>query len=285
MGALLGFEKLIDSQIKHPSNMQNRIVENCSSLRFQPLKRLCEGEILALRIPAFFSKSECQQILLNLNAKNSQLGKYDNASELNIYRLGMSHFETRFNPSLVDKYFSSSIHFPGVFSKLCSPVKSPFERLLSEFESIWPGGVAPQMLDEKRMMPGLVRVIGEDQIFPPHQDLLTRDCPRLPQDEHPLSQLAVNVYLQNFEDGGELEVWDYAPDDEEVKSLYTGTHDFIDREKIPIKSHRIKPEPGDLILIQSGKLHAVRSGSGGKRVAFSCFVANRGTERPLTYWI
>jgi hypothetical protein len=82
-------------------------------------------------------------------------------------------------------------------------------------------------------MPGLVRIFLENQVFPPHQDMLNRDYPDLPKKEHPLSQLAINVYLRNFDEGGELELWDYAPDSRVVSSPSTNY------KKIPPKAHGI----------------------------------------------
>ncbi|MEN9435284.1 MAG: hypothetical protein RLZZ422_2873, partial [Pseudomonadota bacterium] len=47
----------------------------------------------------------------------------------------------------------------------------------------------------------------------------------------------------------------------------------------------IKPQAGELILFQSSKVHAVKAGTSGKRIAFSCFSAFRHLNSPLTYWI
>jgi hypothetical protein len=256
-----------------------------SKLSYQSLRDLCDGKILALRIPGYYEKSACRQILSRLAAEEELTQKYDNAPELDIYRLGMSFFETRFNKDLVDQYFSLSDRFNTSVEQICFPYLSPLQRLVNDLEHVWPSGAKIQQLHNKAMMPGLVRIFLENQTFPPHQDMLSRDYPDLPPHEHPLSQLAVNIYLKNFEEGGELELWDYAPDDEEVQQLYTGTHDFIDRAKIPVPGIKLRPAEGELILAQCTKLHAVSPGRGGKRVAFSCFSAYRGEDQPLTYWV
>jgi len=256
-----------------------------TELTGQSLQDLCNGDILTIRVPDYYSSLACEKILYNLDNGKQLTEKYDNAPELDIYRLGMAFFETRFNKSLVDTYFSLSDTFNEVVGDVCYPHATPLEQFVKDLDELWPAGADIQMLDGKEMMPGLVRMFRQDQVFPPHQDMLTRDVPGLPEDEHPISQLAVNVYLRNFDEGGELEIWDYAPDDAEVKQLYTGTHDFIDRDKIPVSSLKIKPTAGELIIIQSSKLHSVRPGSGGDRVAFSCFSAYRGADEPLTYWI
>ncbi|PWQ94476.1 2OG-Fe(II) oxygenase [Leucothrix arctica] len=261
------------------------IVRFSTELTHQSLSDLCNGDILVIRVPNYYSSIACEKILSNLDSEQKITEKYDNAPELDIYRLGMAYFETRFNKSLLDTYFSSSDKFHEAVEDICYPHTTPLEEFVKDLDDLWPAGATIQTLEDKDMMPGLVRVILQDQLFPPHQDMLTRDVPDLPKKDHPISQLAVNIYLRNFEEGGELEIWDYAPDDTEVKQLYTGAHDFIDRNKIPVSSLTIKPQAGELILIQSSKLHSVRPGTGGNRVAFSCFSAYRGEDKPLTYWI
>ncbi|MEZ5536322.1 MAG: 2OG-Fe(II) oxygenase [Thiolinea sp.] len=256
-----------------------------SQLNYQSLRDLCDGKILAIRIPGYYEESACQQILSRLETEDELTTKYDNAPELDIYRLGMSFFETRFNKALLEKYFSLSGKFNETVEQICFPHISPLEKLVGDLKKVWPSGADIQRLNQKPMMPGLVRIFLENQVFPPHQDILNRDYPALPVQEHPRSQLAVNIYLRNFDEGGELELWDYAPDDEEVKQLYTGTHDFIDRTRIPAQSVRLRPTTGELIIAQCSKLHAVSPGKGGKRVAFSCFSAYRGENQPLTYWV
>lgn len=271
--------------VHHFNTYDANLVKFSTKLTYQSLQDLCNGDILAIRIPNYYDAAACKTILNNLDQNQQLTGKYDNAPELDIYRLGMAFFETRFNKDLLDTYFSLSDTFKQTVSDICAPYDSPLDQLVNDLEALWPAGTAIQKLENKAMMPGLVRIFLENQVFPPHQDMLNRDYPDLPKKEHPLSQLAINVYLRNFDEGGELELWDYAPDDEQVKQLYTGTHDFIDRDKIPVNSLKIKPTPGELIIVQCSKLHAVRPGTGGNRVAFSCFGAYRGEDQPLTYWI
>jgi len=267
------------------SDISSDSVRFSTELTHKSLQDLCNGDILVIKVPNYYSSLAGEKILYNLDNGKQLTQKYDNAPELDIHRLGMAFFETRFNKDLVDTYFSLPEQFNEIVGDICYPHTTPLEKYVNDLNELWPAGADIQTLEGKNMMPGLVRIFLENQLFPPHQDMLTRDVPDLPKDEHPISQLAVNVYLRSFDEGGELEIWDYAPDDEEVKQLYTGTHDFIDIDKIPVSSLKVKPEAGDLIIVQSSKLHSVRPGQGGNRVAFSCFSAYRGPDKPLTYWI
>lgn len=281
----------LDTRFFRSTDDKNHLLENSNpiittkKLTFPLLNQLLYGDILAIRIPDFCSIDQCQILQSNLDQHSNKISKYDNAPELDIYRFGLSYFETRFNFKLIDQYFRQAHFHLYDMDQLCQPAANPLRDFLQALDQAWPHGAKPQQLSDKLMMPGLIRILHEHQAFSPHQDLLNRDIPQLPKHEHPISQLAINLYIQNFQTGGELELWDYAPDDEVANTLYTGTHDFYDRAKLPPVAATLTPQAGELILFQSSKVHAVNKGQGGKRIAFSCFSAFRGINKPLSYWI
>ncbi len=51
-----------------------------------------------------------------------------------------------------------------------------------------------------------------------------------------------------------------------------------------LQMSRSRPEPGDLLIFNSRKMHAVSPGTGRSRLAVSCFVGYRGKQQALTYW-
>lgn len=260
-------------------------VITAEKLSFPLLSQLVYGKVLAIRIPNFYSTTNCKILSDHLTKNNNHLTKYDNAPELNLYRFGLAYFETRFNSHLLDQYFQQANSHLQKMDELCQPADNPLRAFLEALDEAWPKGAIPQSINNRKMMPGLIRVLYENQVFSPHQDLLNRDIPQLPKRDHPTTQLAINLYIENFPEGGELELWDYAPNDNEANTLYTGTHDFYDRSKLPAVAATIKPQAGELILFQSSKVHAVKAGTSGKRIAFSCFSAFRHLNSPLTYWI
>lgn len=46
----------------------------------------------------------------------------------------------------------------------------------------------------------------------------------------------------------------------------------------------ICPSPGDLIIFNSKRMHAVSPGSDDLRLSLSCFVGYRGPATPLSFW-
>jgi len=96
--------------------------------------------------------------------------------------------------------------------------------------------------------------------------------------------MTVNVYLRTPRSGGELEIWDLIPNDAQVAELYTGDYDFLDTHKLPPSAALIKPGVGELVLMLSSRIHAVRASSGGPRVSMSCFVGSTGEAERLVLW-
>ena len=58
----------------------------------------------------------------------------------------------------------------------------------------------------------------------------------------------------------------------------------IDPTVLGVPDLEITPEPGDLFIFDSTKMHSVTPGSEGKRLSLSCFIGYRGKSQPLTYW-
>ncbi|MBP9722103.1 MAG: hypothetical protein KBD64_02970 [Gammaproteobacteria bacterium] len=59
---------------------------------------------------------------------------------------------------------------------------------------------------------------------------------------------------------------------------------YVDRSKIGQPLLTIKPQPGELVLFNPTRYHAVTAGQGNKRVSVSCFIGYRGEYSPLTLW-
>ena len=99
-----------------------------------------------------------------------------------------------------------------------------------------------------------------------------------------LSVRDLRSYLRTPRGGGELEIWDLIPDEAQVAELYTGDYDFLDTAKLPPSAALIRPGVGELILMLSNRIHAVRPSSGGPRVSMSCFVGSMGEAERLVVW-
>jgi predicted 2-oxoglutarate/Fe(II)-dependent dioxygenase YbiX len=119
--------------------------------------------------------------------------------------------------------------------------------------------------------------------FLAHHDILAKDAPGNYQAISLQGQLAANVYLKMPEQGGELQIWQTELSPEEFDQM-RGDSYGIQPDLLGAPEVQIRPGPGDLIIFNSRKMHAVTPGKGDLRLSLSCFVGYRGPAMPLTFW-
>lgn len=265
------------------STSSSQILEK-SKLSKQDVLDLTKGKILALRIHPFINEETCKRWQAPLES-STNLSRYSNALDVSVNRIGMTLFETENNPKKLNDYFKSAKNTFNIIDKLLYG-DNPIRDIQRGINTIWEKGSMPEQLDGVNMNPGIIRSFEPDMEggLPPHMDTLIKDIPTHTSFRKMSCQLAANLYINTPEQGGELEIWDYSPSLEVLKTLQTGKHDFIDSNKIPNKSILIQPRIGELILFRSSCIHAVRPIVGGMRTTASCFIGFYDENRPLTVW-
>lgn len=256
-----------------------------NSLQYHDLHALLSGKLLALRIPNFYAEDQCLQLLSSFQGL-PLFAPYRMAKDMPIHRIGMSLFETENQAEYLNRYYKSAQDSMKKLSLICYPNANPLTLLHTLLDEVWPLGAQVEDIHGYPMQQGIVRLFeaGEDSGLPPHYDLLRNDVPDSAKAHLQLTQLAANIYLNVPDTGGELELWDFRPSDEEFEDLCTGHHDFMDRDLLPPKAATLRPETGELILMHASKVHAVRPSS-GTRLSMACFVGYYGQNEPLTYWV
>ena len=84
--------------------------------------------------------------------------------------------------------------------------------------------------------------------------------------------------------GGELEVWNTRPSEDEYQRLKSDRHYGIDRDRLRPADFTTRPEDGDLIIINPRFIHAVRPVHHTPRITLSSFIGYFGEQSPLIYW-
>lgn len=251
-------------------------------IRLADLRDIIDGKVLAVRVPGWYTSRQCQQLTRRL-LRHPGFSRYSIAPDVGVQRVGYSYFETRGNAERLDHYFDQSVPTIAEIRRVCAPLLIPIDRLRLELDEHWPGGAGLAMLGGRKMFVGTSRLFEDGHSLPPHQDILARET----DDEvatRLLAQMTVNVYLRTPRSGGELEIWDLIPNEEQVAELYTGDYDFLDTTKLPPSAALIRPGVGELVLMLSNRIHAVRPSSGGPRVSMSCFVGSTGEAERLVLW-
>lgn len=286
---LLGTEDAFESGYYVPAPLDELTkssglpVRVASELRTADLQDLLDGRILALRIPGYVNRRLCEHLCKRL-LRHPGFARYLVAPEFGLQRIGMTLFETQNQPELLETYYREARSTMLSIRRICSPMLTPMDRFRLELEELWPAGAHIERMHGRKMLVGIARMFEDAHALEPHQDVIRRDLPDSPDAHQILTQITANVYLRLPKAGGEVELWEVQPDDVQAQDLYTGTHDFYDRAKLPPPTAVIAATQGELLLWLTDRVHAVRACTGGPRVSASCFVGFRGHGEALTLW-
>ncbi len=269
------------------AEVQNRTssILNTSLLEAKAVKALLKGELLAIRIYPFIEPT----LSITWKRKIKESGgftRYSVAPNVEVQRSGYSFFETRNSDERTERYYEAAAETQPLMDSIFAPTPDPLYTLHDKMRKMWPTGAQAENITGRDMVPGAIRIYEADAVhgLPPHQDLLVQDAPESPRAQSMLGQLAANVYLDVANEGGELELWNYEPTQEQVKEIWISEIGALDKSKIPAEQVVLKPRPLELILFRSTCIHSVRPSKGGIRSTASAFFGYYGDDKPLTYW-
>jgi hypothetical protein len=121
----------------------------------------------------------------------------------------------------------------------------------------------------------------------PHEDraqlrLAQRDAFEIGEASGPLTAV---VTVTDHYRGGELVVWDWAPDDEARASLgvMTDGYPYPSTAMAHVPSLEIATRAGDLVLLRSDYVHAIKATSQPGRLTVSRFIGRVGRQQ-VVYW-
>ncbi|TDV56263.1 2OG-Fe(II) oxygenase [Actinophytocola oryzae] len=246
------------------------------------LGALFDGDVIAILVPKFYDSLYCKNLAASLyqSIDNESVsgGIYD--SDIDSYWNVMNDEQRR------ERYFSMALSSQDRLRRLSTPYPSPIDLLRLALDEAWAGGATLMTMAGRKMPFGITRLWRTGSEGLPHQDALWREVGRIDEVAGLTGQLGVNVYLDTADEGGELETWDRVITDEEYASLageYPGSYGYP-REMLPEESLLVTPRVGDLVLINTMRVHAIRAITRGQRMTISGFVGSSGTGAPLKCW-
>jgi hypothetical protein len=260
------------------------LVTDIEAITVAHLDDLHQGRSLALRIKRFIPTGTALSISERL-VRHSSLAAYRNTPEL--VRVGESHFETHNEDGSTDadalnEYLSNADQLMDEIRRACAPRPSPVDQLWRLFDDV--GGVERAEVDGRSMFAGIVRIFPEGSELLPHNDVFARDAPDLAPASEITAQFAANIYLEAPEDGGHLQLWGERPNEQRLADIRDeGSKYGASRSLLPPPAVEIEIDPGDLLLIDATRLHAVSAQKHGRRVGMSCFLGQR-PGRPFICW-
>ncbi|MDD7757210.1 MAG: hypothetical protein PUJ51_22430 [Clostridiales bacterium] len=152
------------------------------------------------------------------NILKEKLGHYHNAPL--IAKIDMAYYETINNEKLKKEYFENAKYWNDILRNACFPYILPIDYIISLFDIIWNKGCKRAVFNNRKTFAGLVRVLTENLSIEPHQDIFKRDDEITLNDNGQIKeQIAFNFFLDNAEDGGEIELWNWKPSDDEYRKF------------------------------------------------------------------
>jgi hypothetical protein len=251
-------------------------------LSSEAVGKLVSGEALAVHVPAYHSPELCEEIAARVLARMKS--GYQRIYESNV----RAFTETNGDADGRRRYLADSASVMAEVRDSCHPLASPIDRLRCELDELWPGGARLLRHDSQALVFGMVRVWRNGAEARPHLDVLRNSAPDVPDALAFTDQIGVNVYLrvpQNESgDEGALELWDLGLADSNLigEGLW-GTYGYR-RELLPEPGIVVRPRVGDLVMLRTTRVHAVRPTHSGERVTFSGFIGHSSRNEPLLLW-
>jgi hypothetical protein len=231
-------------------------------LAAKDLQSLFKDEICVLHIPNFITREVTGKLNRFLQEKGSdqythEVRNKDGSTELQYF--GVNRFGRPLNSTYNDpngeslkKYFADALPTIQTIRRAVHPYLSPIDKLRVELDELWSGKVNVATLNGKKTFCGIGRIMPASlsalSAVQPHFDSVpTSYFPNIAK------QFAANIYLNVPPLGGELEIWNVPPVDVSVKN-FAIPGDW--RSVLPT-SILVKPGPGDLLLLNTRRPHAI----------------------------
>jgi hypothetical protein len=164
---------------------------------------------------------------------------------------------------------------------------APMDKLRLELEELWPDGARLARYHGLTMATGVARIMTPDGML----DGIARTEGMCHVDGFAFTSggagvFSANVYLRVPASGGELTIWNIGATPFDVMrnlSLFQQLRDFDAGAQAAIRAQlppplTIRPEPGELVIIDSTRPHAVRGFADGVRVTVQSFIKYKAGE-------
>ena len=268
-----------------------------AALTRDALRAFANHEVLALRVPGFIGGEHCAKLVRWIIEESGTVSGWEVqgpngkliASDTS-YGVGLPENVSLRSTELFEQYYRHAI--PSIHRvRGAVPELGPIDRLRLELDELWPEGARLSTNGGHKRFTGIARIMVPDKLIDPADGIVHVDSYAGLSSSGTFS---ANVYLEVPEEGGELEIWPTRPT----------SWDFLRNHETMAMLHRYQPEPdaqarirailprpatirpsvGELIVINTGRPHAVRGFSRGRRVTMQTFIKHDGTK-PLEFFV
>ncbi|MGK8778563.1 2OG-Fe(II) oxygenase [Burkholderia cenocepacia] len=277
---IFALDSIMSKPMKKRAEVAHAVIDlDETALRAAHLLALCNGDALAIRIHAFAPPAVIRRAGERLFS-HPERGALGHATEFT--RLGIAYAEIR-SDEVRRAYHAHALDNIQRVRTLFGELASPVDRFRTLLDDTWPEGARLLSVDRQKCFVGVCRYQTPGVDLEPHIDNLEWTLPK-GIDWKLRHQLSANIYLQVPPRGGELELWNIEPDAHEYAALQGDRRYGISRRHVSDPDVVVKPEVGDLIILNPRFIHAVRPVEEQDRVTLSAFVGVKSETEPLVYW-
>ncbi len=241
------------------------------------LLRLLKGDVYAVRVRGLVSG----EALAGLRERF--VGRDDHgplATDPQFRRIGHAFSEVA--PTDQGQYFADAATHRSHLREIAAPYQYPSDAVRILLDEAWPTGTTLLTSESQKFFAGVARYQQAGVDLEPHTDNIARN---LPDDDLGIRrQLSVNVYLDVPDNGGELEIWDAYPTEDDYRELSGERVWGVDRDTVGDPALVVRPGVGEAIFIDPRRVHAVAPSHDRPRVTVGLFVGVRGQDQPLAVW-
>lgn len=248
------------------------------NLQHQDLLSLFRGDAALIVVPGFASAEWIAASIDRIRA--TPAGSFNGGEQFK--RIGEAFVEVD-SEARRDAYHANALAHIAQVRQLFRPYPSPIDELRALVEECWPAGANLLRIDGRPFAAGICRVQQPGVDLEPHTDRLERNLGGR-SDFALTGQLSCNVYLRVPRQGGELEIWNHRPREDEYTALRGDRTYGIDRDRLPPADIVVKPAAGDLFILNPRFIHAVRPVEDEPRVTLGLFLGKTDSVAPLAYW-
>ncbi|MDH6580287.1 proline hydroxylase [Kitasatospora sp. MAP5-34] len=243
------------------------------------LANLAAGTLAAVRVPDFLDRSTRTSALAALHRLPT--ADYHPARvPTPIVRFGPALNDYRDSPGTLNarRYWHDAETARTAWHR-AGLRPDPIAIALARLGSAWGAAVAPATICGRAVFGGTLREINAGALV--HYDSITREFPAGLFDQEVVAQLAFNVWVSVPDTGGATTVWRHRwePADELHREAYGYRPETVEH----CQRVSLRPQPGDALLFDPANFHAVEPNPGGRRIAFSVFLALTTTGQLIAW--
>ena len=270
-------------------NLRHQLVQVSPEITVDAINSLIDGSISALRVPDFYPLDKCHKLARWFIAHPDRALYGQNVTDqaaiggvryldYHVDRIGFPRNQligkAPDSPEFRE-YFESKSRIMDAVARIAG-AEHPIVQLISSCERIYPYGAKIEEINRREVFVGIGRITrpGAETLLSkfPHVDGVW------PYQMH----FSANVFLAAPKQGGELEVFGGPTLSAQEVASVGAEHNFRTDPNY-MCSQLIKPQTGDLIIINTRRPHAVCGFEHGSRVTISSFIG-LDAGQPLKFY-